>query len=414
MAKETFYTATDLGTNKVCTIIAKIGTEGDLKVLGTGIVPSQGIQKGQVESMGEAQEAVKASVQEAQRYLGRGVSWAYLSVTGSHISCINTTGSLSGSRANGGAISPLDVQQLIRSSYPDVGKGKEVLHVIPTTYVVDGLTGVRNPTGLHAESVQVESHVVLGDAPILKNLVKVVESCKLSVRCLVLQPLAAAEAVLTEDEREVGVVLVDIGGGTSDVIIYRAGNPWYTSVIPVGGNQLTRDLSVALGIPSYLAEELKVKHGASLPEDGPLDEEVQLPGFQGQPKRMVKRRAMVYPLNERLTEIIKLVLSKVRKAGLRHMPTGGMVITGGTSEIPGLQELARKATAGPVRVAYPTGILGLPSELRKPAYSAAVGTLLWGIKHQGEKRPYTNGKKTLRGPRHFPQPFRRTKEKVAS
>ena len=413
MVRETFYTAIDLGTTKVCTVIAKIGPEGDLKFLGTGIVPSQGVQKGQVENVSETQAAVKASLQEAQRYLGRGVSWAYLSVTGNHISSLNTTGSLNGSGEDG-AISPMDVQHLIHSSYPEVDKGKEVLHVIPINYTVDGLAGVRNPAGLHADRVQVESHVVMGDAPMFKNLVKVVESCKVSVRSLVLQPLAAAEAVLTEDEREIGVVLVDIGGGTSDVIIYRGGSPWYTSVIPVGGNQLTRDLSVALGVPAFLAEELKVKRGHCLPEEVAQDEEVQLPGFQGQPKRTVNRRAMTQPINERLTEIMKLVLAKLRDAGLRNMPTGGMVITGGTAETPGLQELARKATGGIVRIAYPSGILGLPSELRKPAYSAAVGTLLWGIKHQGEKRPYRNGSKSLKGNRSFIRLWRKPREKVAS
>ena len=396
MAKETFYTAIDVGTTKVCTIIARIGSEGELKVLGTGIVPSQGIQKGRVESISETQEAVRASLQEAQRYLGRGVSWTYLGVTGDHISCLNTTGTLSGSGEDG-AISSQDVQSLIQSSYPNVANGKEVLHVIPISYMVDGMTGVRNPITLHADKVQVESHVVVGDAPTLKNLVKAVEGCKLSVRSLVLQPLAAAEAVLTEDEREIGVVLVDIGGGTTDVVIYRSGSPWYTTVIPVGGNQVTRDLSVALGVPFYIAEELKTKWGHALPDAVAADEEVQIPGFQGQPRRSVKRRGMCQPIHERLTETLKLVVQRARQAGLRNLPTGGLVITGGSAEMRGLQELARKSTGAQVRIAYPRGILGLTAQLKKPAYSASVGTLLWGIKHQGEKRPYRNGDKSLWG-----------------
>ena len=169
MASETFYTAIDLGTTKVCTIIAKIGPEGELKVLGTGIVPSQGMNKGRVESISETKEAVKASLEEAQRYLGRSVSWAYLGVTGDHITSLNTTGFLKGSGENE-AISSEDLQRLIDSSYPQVSNGKEVLHVIPTGYLVDGLTGVRNPVGLHADRVQVESHVVMGEAAVLKNL----------------------------------------------------------------------------------------------------------------------------------------------------------------------------------------------------------------------------------------------------
>ena len=224
MARDTFYTAIDLGTTKICTMIARIGPDGELKVLGTGIVPSQGVLKGRVENTAEAQAAVKASLEEAQRYLGKGVSWTYLGVTGNHISCLNTTSTLNGSSRDG-AISTQDIRQLMQDSYPDVAEGKEVLHVIPISYAVDGMMGVRNPIGLHADMLEVESHVVMGDAPILKNLVRTVEACKISVRSMVLQPLAAAEAILTEDEREMGAVLVDMGGGTTDVVVVRDREP---------------------------------------------------------------------------------------------------------------------------------------------------------------------------------------------
>lgn len=413
MAKDTFYTAIDLGTTKVCTIIARIGADGELKVLGTGIVPSQGIQKGRVDNTAETQEAVRASLEEAQRYLGKGISWAYLGATGNHISCMNTTSSLNGSTRDG-AVTSQEICHLIQASYPEVAEGKEVLHVIPISFSVDGLTGVRNPLGLHAEHLQVESHVVLGDAPILKNLVRAVEGCKISVRSLVLQPLAAAEAVLTEDEREIGAVLVDIGGGTTDVVVVKTGSPWYTAVIPIGGNQVTRDLSVALGVPFYVAEELKVKYGHAMPDEVASDEEVQLPGFQGQPARMVKRRAMSQPIQDRLTETLKLVLQKLRQSGLRQLPPGGLVLTGGTTEVPGLENMAKRVTGGPVRVAYPTGILGLPEELRKGAYSASVGTLLWGIKHGGERRPYSNGHKSMWGRMNFLRRFTKNSDKFAT
>jgi cell division protein FtsA len=414
MAKEIFYTAIDLGTTKVCTVITKVGPEGELKVIGTGITPSQGMNKGLVENIAEVQEVVRASASDAQKYLGRGVSWTYLGITGNHISCINTTGSLNGSGENG-SISSHDVQNLIKTSYPDIHDDKEVLHIIPMNYVVDGLTGVRNPVGLHAGRVQVESHVVMGEAPVLKNLVKVVEGCNLSVRSLVFQPLASAEATLTEDEREVGVVLADIGGGTTDVVVFRAGSPLFTSVIPVGGNQITRDLSIALRIPMYLAEEVKVRWGHAIPEQIPADEEVHLPGFEGQARRMVKRRAMCQPIQERLAETLKLVLMKVRQAGLRQLPPGGLVITGGTSEMPGLQEMAAKAIGVPVRIGCPRDIPGLPAYLRKPAFSTSIGILLWGIKHQGEKREYTNGERTLWGSKAHIRRFNKRKgeEKVS-
>ncbi len=411
--KEMFYTAIDVGSTKICSIIAKISAEGELKVLGTGIVPSQGVQKGRIESIPDTQQALKESLDEAQRYLGRGVDWAYMGVTGTHISCVNTSSVLQGARGDV-AISSEDVQQLIQSSYPDVADGKEVLHVIPMSYVVDGLEGVRNPVNLHADHVQVESHVVMGDAPILRNMVRVVEACKLSVRSLVHQPLAAAEAVLTEDEREMGAVLMDIGGGTTDIIVYRSGSPWYTAVLPIGGNQVTRDLSVAMGVPSYIAEELKTRYGHAMAEAVADDEEINLPGFQDRPPRPIRRRDLARPINERLVELIKLAMAKIQQSGLRQLPPGGIVITGGVAETEGLGELIGRATGSPVRVGQPRNIQGLPPQARRPAYSASVGTLLWGIKHQGEKRTYKDANHTLRGRGGFLSRFTRKREGISA
>ena len=401
MSRDTFYTAVDIGNNKVVSVVARVGAEGELKILGTGIVPSQGMQKGRIERIDEVQSAIRSSLEEAQRYIGRGVvAGVYAGVSGTHLACLNTKQVIE---------TPGDVRdinahlldQLIQSSFPHVDRTQEVLHIIPIAYDVDGVAGVRNPVGLHADEVQVEAHVVLGDAMTLKNTVKAVEACRVTVRSLVLQSLASAEATLTGDEREMGAVFIDIGSGTTDLIIYRQGSPWYSAVIPVGGNQLTKDLSVALRTPGYLAEEIKVKWGHVLPELIRGDEEVVIPSFQGQPRRVVRRQIIGQPLKERMVELLKLVLLKVRQSGLRQFPSGGLVISGGCAELQGIRELAQQTLGGPVRIAYPSGIAGLPSHLRKPAYSAAVGLLLWGIKHQGEKRPYHNGQRTLGGRKPF-------------
>ncbi len=403
MAKEIFYTAVDIGTSKVCSIVARVGTEGELKILGTGVVASQGVQKGRVENIEEVQVAVRSSLEESQRYIGRGViSGAYVGVSGTHITCLNTKDFVN-HPGDTSHISADQLRELIESAFPDVEESQEVLHIIPIGYQVDGLSAVRNPVGLHAGQVEVEAHVVLGDAAVLRNTLKAVEASKVSVKCMVVHSLASAEATLTGDEREMGVVLVDIGGGTSDVMIYRQGNPWFSAVIPVGGNQLTRDLAVAMQIPFYVAEEVKVKWGHALPEVVRGDEEVVVPSFQGQPRRIVKRQSLGEPLQARLVELLKLVLLKVRQAGLRQLPTGGLVITGGCAEMEGLQELAQKTLGGPVRIAYPRGIAGLPTQLRKPSFSAGVGLLLWGIKHQGEKRQYRNGHRTLWGGKGRPK-----------
>ena len=397
MARDTFYTAVDIGTDKITSIMARVGTEGELKVLGTGVVTSQGINKGRIENIVEVQEAVAASLEEAQRYIGNGVpTGIYASVTGSHLTSLNTREEV-GNPDDVGDISSKLLDRLLRGSFPDVGPDQEVLHVIPTGYHVDGMSGIRNPVGLHGNLVEVEAHVVMGDSVILKNTVKAIETNKATVKSMVLHSLASAESTLTGDEREMGVVLVDVGGGTTDLAIYRQGHPWYSAVIPVGGSQLTRDLSVALKTPLYMTEEMKVKWGSVMPEMVASDDEVVIPSFQGQPKHSLSRRILCEPLEARMLEIIKMIVLKVRQSGLREFPAGGLVLTGGGSEMTGLSDLVLKVLGGQVRIAYPEGIAGLPAQLRKPAFSAAVGLLLWGIKHQGETRSSMNGGRATTG-----------------
>ncbi len=396
MSKETFYTAVDIGSNKVCSIVARVGAEGDLKILGTGMVTSQGMQKGRIDNIDEVKVAVKSSLEEAQRYIGRGViSGVYAGVSGTHISCLNTKDMMENPSADDD-IGPQHLDQLIRSSFPKVDPSQEILHMIPIGYEVDGMEAVRNPAGLHAKQINVESHVVMGDAATLRNTVKAVEASRVSVKSLVVESLASAESTLTGDEKEMGAVLVDIGGGTIDLMIYRQGNPWYSAVIPVGGNQLTRDLAVAMRIPYFLAEDIKLKWGHALPELVRADEEVVVPSFQGQPRRIARRRDLCEPLQARMVEMLKQILLQVRQSGLRQIPNAGLVITGGCAELPGIRELALKTVGGPVRLAYPQGIAGLPTQLQKASTSTAVGLLLWGIKHQGERRSYSNGDRTVK------------------
>ncbi|MEC9289726.1 MAG: cell division protein FtsA [Chloroflexota bacterium] len=397
MARDTFYTAVDIGTDKVTSIMARVGSEGELKVLGTGVVTSQGMQKGRIENIVEVQEAVRTSMEEAQRYIGDAApADVYASVTGSHLSSLNTKEVVE-NPDDVGDISGKLLDRLLRGSFPDVGPDQEVLHVIPIGYHVDGMSGIRNPVGLHGNLVEVEAHVVMGDSVTLKNTVKAIETGKASVKSMVLHSLASAESTLTGDERELGVVLADIGGGTTDIVIYRQGQPWYSAVIPVGGSQLTKDLSMALKTPLYMTEEMKIKWGSVMPETIPADEEVVIPSFQGQPRHSLSRRILCDPLNARMMELIKLIVLKVRQSGLREFPTGGIVLTGGGAEMTGLTDLVQKTLGGQVRIAFPEGIAGLPVQLRKPAFSAAVGLLLWGIKHQGETRSSMNGGRSIMG-----------------
>lgn len=413
MARETFYTAVDIGSSKVVTVVARVGSEGELKVLGTGIVPSQGMQKGCIENIEEVREAVRGSIEEAQKYVGKSYSAsAYVVVSGGHIYSDNVKEVMEHPE-DLGSITPGDMRRFIKASCPTLGEGREVLHVIPIGYAVDGLSGVRNPVGLHAREVELEAHVTVGDAVILKNTVNAVESNRMPVNSLVLQSLASAEATLTADERELGVVLIDIGSGTTDLTIFRYGSPWYSAVLPVGGSQLTRDLAVAERVPFHVAEEAKIKRGNVLPELVDADDEVILAGGQGQPHKPVKLRHLCEPLNARMYEILQMIVQRMSQAGLNRLPDGGLVFTGGSAEIAGLAELTEKALGGPVRIAYPTGVAGLPTQLRKPGFSATVGTLLWGIKHQGEGRSYRAAEDTTRGYKSLLNIFKRSREKVA-
>ena len=397
MVRDAIYTAVDIGSDKVTSIMARVGTEGELKVLGTGVVGSQGIQKGRIENIEEVQQAVQESMEEAQRYIGNGTpSGVYASVSGTHLTSLNTKEEVENPDDVGDIKSKL-LGRLIRGSFPDVAPNQEVLHVIPIGYHVDGMTGIRNPVGLHGNLVEVEAHVVMGDSVALKNTVKAIEATSASVKSLVLHSLASAESILTGDEKEMGAVVVDIGGGTTDIVVYRQGQPWYSAVIPVGGSQLTRDLSVALKTPVHMAEAMKVKFGTVMPDTISADEKVVIPSFQGQPKHSLSRRILCEPLHDRMLELIKIIVLKVKQSGLREFPSGGIVLTGGGSEMNGLMQLVQKTLGGRVRIAHPESIAGLPAQLRKPAFAAAVGLLLWGIKHQGETRSSLNGGRSIMG-----------------
>ncbi len=388
--RDKFYTAIDIGTSRVTVLVSRVGTEGDLKVFGTGIVPSEGIQRGRVENIEDAKASVHAAMTQAQRYMGEtDPSGVYVSVSGSHISSVNRREVLD-NQAEAEDISAKMLHSMLQGSFPNVEKDQQVLHVIPMGYTVDGLSGVRNPLGLAGKIIEVETHVVMGESVVLQNTAKAVESKDTFVKSMVLQGIASAEATLTGDEREMGVVLLDIGAGTTDLVIYRQGNPWYSTVLPVGAHSLTRDLAAALQTSLHVAEDIKVKWGSVHADSIPAGETVEIPGMQKHWQRPIPRRALAEPLGERMTEILKMALTKVRQAGLKDWPIGGMVITGGGAQMEGLPQLVAEIVGEPVRIGYPYGIFGLPSELRKPTFSAAVGLLLWGIKHQGNAQEFSD------------------------
>ena len=384
MAKDVLHTAIDVGTTKVCTLVAHLTSDAIPKLIGVGIVPSQGLRKGVVVNIQEAQESIRASLDEAARSAGVTSPWAYAGVTGSHLELFTRWGSVRSTYYN----VPLThdaIEHSIEAATPaELPPEKQVLHLIPQTYAVDGLKGVRNPIGMHALRLDVETLCVVGATAPIQNLIHAVESNRIRTRALVMAGLASGEAALTRDEKEMGVVLVDIGGGATTVAVFQEGTLWNATVLPVGGYQFTTDLAVALNTPYDVAEELKLRHGRATSEDIG-DERVEVQAFGDRRTVKVERREVCRYLKDRSEEVLRLAYMKVRSFGFPAMPPAGLVLTGGVANLPGIDKVARQIFNTPARIGTPTGLEDLPDGLNDPAYTTSVGIMLWGIRQHRPK-----------------------------
>jgi cell division protein FtsA len=380
--KETLYTGIDVGTTKVATMVARVSPMGAVDVIALGHATSWGMRKGMVVSPEELLQSVQHSVGEAKAMLGRKLPPAYVGVTGSHLVCENTDASMTHPGAKGKVITRKDISRVMESSIAYTPATQRVLHVIPQQYRVDGLREVRNPVGLTGEQLQARSHVIIGDARPMENLIRVVRAADVRVRALVAEHLASAEAVLSNDERETGVVLVDIGGGTSDVAIFKDGAVIHTAAIPVAGYQFSNDISVGLGLPLSLAEEVKVWYGSTYVDGIKTGTTVELPASGSEAPRQIQQLALNNLLRERSIELVHLIMHTVREAGLDRMPSAGIVYTGGSSNLPGLVEVTEEYAGCPARAGSPSANLGLPQELENATFATGVGLLLWGIRNK--------------------------------
>ena len=416
MPQEWMYAAVDIGTSKIVSIVARLGPEGELKPLGIGMAPSNGVQQGIIDDFGEVKNSLQESMSECLRYVGRNpVERFHVVVNGDHLVSANSTEML-GSGEEVVTITEQRLRSLMSSTSGNLqqqldSRSAQTLHMIPMRYRLDGMTGVRNPTGLHTNELQMEAHIVRGMSVPLGNTVRALQACKAKVEGMIAHPLASAEGVLTADEREMGVVVVDIGAGTIKTAVYREGTPIFSSVVPVGGNQLTRDMAVAMRIPYQMAEDLKVQFGHALPDAIPSTEEVLIPGTQVQPKRMVLRRELCEPLYLRSLQVLKLISEELYKAEIGWIPPGGIVLTGGVSRMPGLAEMAARGLKTEVRVGIPVWYAGLPESLRQPEFSAVLGALQWAVKHRNrldQERPRGSGDRNWSPASLFRRPFARS------
>jgi len=386
----------DVGTTKVCTLIGQMSGGLMPRIIGVGVVPSRGIRKGMIVNVHEATEAIARSVDKAERTAGIQVEQAYVSLSGDHITGVNSRGVVAISRGERGIVvsdieRALDAAQAIA-----IPHNQEVLHVIPRNYNIDGQDGIREPLGMHGFRLEVEAHIITGASSAIQNLTKCVNALDTEVEELVLNPLAAGEAALTPTEREMGVVLADIGGGTTDISIFIEGSVWHTVILPIGGHHLTNDIAVGLRAPYATAEEIKKKSGHALPSSIAEDEMLDIAAFGEQARQQVPRRFLAEIIEARTVEILELIMKEVKRSGYDGLLPAGLVLCGGTADLSGIQELGRETLGLPVRVGAPRGLRGLVDVLNDPAYTTSVGLLLWGLRRESALRPRKGKTNTTR------------------
>lgn len=375
--------AIDIGTTKICTLVAEVdsSTERAMRIVGVGIVPAKGIRRGVVVNVNEVRAAVLESVERAERTSGYQIASAYVGLAGSHISALNSRGVVAISRGERG-VQPIDVERALEAARAiDIPHNREILHIIPRSFSVDGEDGVRDPVGMQAYRLEVEAHIVTGASSSIRNLIKCVQEADVQIDALVLEPLASGEAVLTDIEREMGVVLVDIGGGTTDIAIFIEGSIWHTVVLPTGGEQVTNDIAIGLRTPFNAAEEIKVKYGHAQPETILPAETVKVNMFGGDGQQQIARQFLAEIIEARAGEVCEMILQEIKRSGYDGLLPAGVVLCGGTAELPGIRELARDVIGLPVRIGEPQNLQGLVDTLQSPAFATSVGLIEWGIKH---------------------------------
>ncbi|MCI0546110.1 MAG: cell division protein FtsA [Candidatus Rokubacteria bacterium] len=387
----------DVGTTKTCCVIAEWMPTGRLEIIGVGLGPSRGLRKGVVVNIESTVESIKHAVAEAEQVAGLEISAAFAGVGGGHLRGVNSRGvvAISGKHRE---VAPADVDRALEAAKAiNLPPDREVIHVLPQAFIVDDQDGIKEPLGMSGVRLEVEVHLVTGAVTSVQNVIRSVNRAGLQVQDVVLEPLASAEAVVSAEEKELGVLLIDLGGGTTDVALFRDGAVWYTGVLPLGGDHISNDIAVGLRTPTADAEELKKRHGCALTALVHEDEVVDVPSVGGRKARQLSRQILSEIIQPRVEEIFTLVARDVTRAGLQDVAAAGVVVTGGTAIMAGVPELAEQVFDLPVRRGGPAGVGGLADVVRSPIYATGVGLALHGARgfeggsDGGEPRPTTLG-----------------------
>jgi cell division protein FtsA len=367
----------DVGTTKICTLVAKEESPGALRILGSGIENSMGLRKGVVVDLEASSKAIMHSIDRAERESGLEISSALVSLAGSNVSSVNSRGAVG---VANGIVDEDDVIRAVDSARAiPFSHNQEVVHVIQRGFNLDGQEGIKSPIDMHAYRLEVETHIVTASAASVENLRQCVEDTGIEISQFVLNPLAAAEEVLSETEREMGAVVCDIGGGTTDLAIFVDGNVWHTAVLPVGGNHITSDIAHGLRIPMSQAEEIKLQHGNALRDIANSNQYFHIQMIGENEPQQVSMGDLAHIISARVEEIFSMVFQEIKRSGYDGLFPAGMVLTGGSSLLKGTSEIASNVMGLPVRIGLPTNILGMVDELSSPAYTTSVGLLRWAL-----------------------------------
>ncbi len=370
----------DIGTSKVVALVGEINKDDIIEIVGIGCHPSRGMKKGVVVNIESTVQSIQRAVEEAELMAGCQIHSVYAGIAGSHIRSLNSHGIVA---IRDREVQKLDLERVIDAAQAvAIPADQKVLHILPQEYIIDSQEGVKEPLGMSGVRLEAKVHLVTCAVNAIQNIEKCIRRCGLEVEDVILEQLASSYAVLTEDEKELGVCLVDIGGGTSDIAIFTEGSIKHTGVIPIAGDQVTNDIAMALRTPTQHAEEIKIKYACALTQLTGIDETIKVPSVGDRPPRELSRQALAEVIEPRYDELFTLVQAELRRSGYEDLIPAGIVLTGGTSKMEGAIELAEEIFHMPVRLGAPQDVAGLHDIVRNPIYSTGVGLLQYGMREQ--------------------------------
>jgi len=370
----------DIGTSKVVAIVGEINQEGNVEIIGIGSHPSKGLKRGVVVNIDTTVSSIQRAAEEAELMAGCEIHSAYTGIAGSHISSLNSHGIV--------AIRDHEVKQADVDRVIDAAKAvaipadQKILHILPQEFSIDSQDGIREPVGMSGVRLESKVHIVTGSVSAAQNIIKCVRRCGLEVGDMILEQLASSYSVLSEDEKELGVCLVDIGGGTTDIAMFTEGAIRHTAVIPIAGDQVTNDIAVALRTPTQSAEDIKLKHACALTELAVANDMIEIPSVGERPGRKISKKALAEVIEARYEELFRLIRAELRRSGFEDLVAAGIVITGGASKVQGGIDLAESVFKMPVRLGVPQHVSGLSDVVSNPIYATGVGLLLYGYHQQ--------------------------------